>query len=142
MKRNPIVLAWTAGLALAVLVYWVGPERFVFRLLDNLHMLGWRIGEFVADLSAASLDLVRAIAIGVYGTFVVLGLAVLRRGGRAKAMLLVISILFFLLATGEVDGGMPNTRWFAALLLAGAGAAVMTGRLRHAGTVAVRYPPG
>ena len=138
MRRDPVVLAWTAGLALAVLVYWLGPERFLFRVMDSLHVLGWRIGEFVSDLSAASLDMVRALAIGLYATFVVLGIAVLRRGGRARAMLLIVSVLFFLLADGALDGGMPNSRWFAALLLAAAGAAVMTARLRSSGTVALR----
>ena len=73
-----------------------------------------------------------------FGPFVVLGIAVLRRGGRARAMLLIVSLLFFLLADGALDGGMPNTRWFAALLLAGAGAAVMTARLRSSGAVALR----
>ena len=138
MRNSPVVLAWTAGLLLAVLVYWVGPDRFVFRLMDSLNVLAWRVGEFVADLSSASLDLVRALAIGIYATCVVLALAVLRRGGTAKAMLLVVSLLFFWLADGALDGVLPNTRWFAALLLAAAGAAVMTGRLRGPGTVVLR----
>lgn len=138
MRGSPVVVAWTAGLALAVLAYWVGPDRLWFNLLNQAHVLGWRLTEFVQDLSAASLDLVRAIAIGVYGTFVVLGVAVARRGGRSRGALLVVSVLFFLLADGTLDGGLDNGRWFAALLLAAAGAAVMTARLRGAGAVAVR----
>lgn len=138
MRNSPVVLAWTAGLVLAVLVYWVGPDHFVFRLQDTLNVFAWRVSEFVSDLSTASLDLVRALAIGLYATFAVLALAVLRRGGTAKAMLAVISVLFFWLADGGLDWFGTNTRWFAALLLAAAGAAVMTGRLRGAGAVALR----
>lgn len=144
-RRDPILLAWAAGLALAALVYFVGPDRFVFRLMDTLHVLAWRIGELIEDLSAITLDMVRALAIGLYATFVALAVAVARRGGRGRGALILVSLLFLLLAGGGIGGdiGAPNARWTAALLLAGAGAAVMTGRLRQAGAVAARpmLPP-
>ena len=60
MRRDPILLAWGAGLLLAALVYLVGPDRFLFRLMDTLHVLGWRLAELIEDLSIVSLDLVRA----------------------------------------------------------------------------------
>ena len=129
MRRDPILLAWGAGLLLAALVYLVGPDRFLFRLLDTLHVLGWRIAELIDDLSVVALDLVRAGAIGLYATFVVLALAVARRGGPSRGALVVVSLLFLALAGGS---GVPNARWTAALVLTGIGAAVMTGRLRHA----------
>ena len=128
MRRDPIVAAWGIGLALAALVYAVGPDRFLFRLLDTLHVLGWRLAEMIDDLSVVALDLLRALAIGLYATFVVLALAVARRGGPSRGALVVVSLLFLALAGGT---GVPNTRWAAALLLCGVGAAVMTGRLRH-----------
>jgi hypothetical protein len=137
-RRDPIILAWVVGLALAALVYVVGPDRFVFRIVDGLHVLAWRISEAVADLSLLALDLVRALAIGLFATFVVLALAVARRGGRGRGALLLVSLLFLMLVGGGVDGGAPNARWTAALLLSGAGAAVMTGRLRQAGAVVPR----
>lgn len=137
---DPIWLAWAAGLALAAVVYVVGPDRFLFRVVDTFHVLAWRISEAVADLSALTLDAVRALAIGLYATFVALALAVARRGGRARAALLLVSVVFFLLAGGgwDVEDGLPNGRWTAALLLAGVAAAVMTGRLRTSGAVARR----
>lgn len=138
MRRDPVLLAWAAGLGLAALVYLVGPDRFLFRFMDTLHVFAWRLSEFVVDLSVLALDVVRALAIGLYATFLALGLLVARRGGRARGTLLVVSVLFFLLANGALEGGAPNVRWTAALLLAAAGAAVMTGRLRHAGAVALR----
>ena len=137
-RRDPIVLAWVAGLALAALVYAVGPDRFLFRVLDTLHVLAWRLSEAVADLSVLALDLVRALAIGLFATFVVLAVAVARRGGRGRGALLLVSVLFLFLAGGGADGASPNTRWTAALLLSGMGALVMTGRLRQTGALVPR----
>ncbi len=137
-RRDPIWLAWAVGLGLAALVYLVGPDRFVFRLVDTLHVLAWRISEAVDDLSVLALDMVRALAIGLFATFAVLAVAVARRGGRGRGALLVVTLLFVILAGGGVDGAAPNTRWTAALLLSGVGALVMTGRLRQSGAVVPR----
>ena len=137
-RRDPIWLAWAVGLLLAFAVYVVGPDRFMFRILDTLHVLAWRISEAVEDLSVLALDLVRALAIGLFATFVVLAVAVSRRGGRGRGALLLVTLLFLILAGGGVDGAAPNARWTAALLLSGVGAAIMTGRLRQTGAVATR----
>lgn len=137
-RRDPILLAWAVGLVLAVAVYVVGPDRFVFRVLDSLHVLAWRISEAVEDLSLLALDLVRALAIGLFATFVVLAVAVARRGGRGRGALLLVTLLFVVLVGGGVDGGAPNARWTAALLLSGVGAAIMTGRLRQTGAIVQR----
>ncbi len=137
-RRDPIWLAWAVGLALAALVYAVGPDRFVFRVVDSLHVLVWRLSEAVADLSVLALDLVRALAIGLFATFVVLAVAVARRGGRGRGALLLVSLVFLILAGGGVEGAAPNTRWTAALLVSGVGALVMTGRLRQTGALVPR----
>jgi hypothetical protein len=137
-RRDPVLLAWVVGLALAALVYLVGPDRFLFRLVDTAHVLAWRLGEAVADLSVLALDLVRALAIGLFATFVVLAVAVSRRGGRGRGALLLVTVLFLFLAGGAADSASPNTRWTAALLLSGMGALVMTGRLRQAGALVPR----
>ena len=133
-RRDPVMLAWVLGLALAAAVYLVGPNRFLFRVLDTLHMIAWRLGEFVADLSILAVVLVRALAIGLYATFVVLAVAVARRGGRARGALVVVSLVFLALVNHGIDpfGGPAggNARWTAALILSGSSAAVMTGRLR------------
>lgn len=130
MRRNPIVLAWVAGLALAAAVYVVGPERLVFRLLDNLHLLGWWLAEVVAHLSDALADGVRALAIGLYVTFVALALAVLQRGGPARAALFWVSVLFWLLAVGAIGLEEGPGRWVLALALVTIAAIGMTARLR------------
>ena len=135
MRRDPVVLAWGLGLVLAVLVYVLGPRHFLFHLLDTLNVVFWQIGEFVASLSAVALDGVRALAIGLFATFVVLALAVLRRGGRARAALVVVTLLFLLLVFNDALPTESNGRWAAALALAAVGAIVMTGRLRQAALV-------
>ncbi len=129
MRRSPIWLAWAAGLALAALVYAVGPDLFMFRLVDNLHLLAWRIGEALNDLSLLTLDAVRALAIGCYATFTVLALAVIRRGGRARTTLVWVTILFLLIA-GTADPDNASFRWSVALIIVGAAALTMTSRLR------------
>ena len=76
-------------------------------------------------------DLVRALAIGLYGTFVVLALSVIRRGGRAKAALFWVSVLFLFLIGGVELTTESDTRWVVALVVAGVGAVTMTQRLRQ-----------
>ncbi len=134
MRRDPVIIAWAVGLLLAAVIYAVGPDQFLFRLQDSLHVLAWRIGEALSELSATALDVVRALSIGLFVTFLALAAAVARRGGRSRLAVVVVSILFLLLAQGSVLG--DRTRWVAALLLTGLGAAVMTGRLRQGGVPA------
>lgn len=134
-RRDPVTIAWVAGLALAVLVYVVGPDHFLFRLENALHVLAWRLSELLSDLSDAAVQVVRALAIGLMATFLGLSVAVVRRGGRARAAVVVVVALFLILVGGS--GPADQARWVAALALSGVGAAVMTGRLRQGG-VALR----
>ncbi len=130
-----MLVAWLAGLALAAVVFVVGPDHFLFRLNDALHLAVWRLAEAIEQLSATALDAVRALAIGLYVTFMALACAVLRRGGRARAAIIVVTLLYIVLLGYATPG--DQTRWLAALVLSGIGAAVMTGRLRQTG-LAVR----
>ena len=132
MSRNPILVAWAAGLVLAVAVYLVGPERLVFRLFDNLHLLGWWLSEVVAQLGGVMADAVRALAVGLYVTFVALGLAVQQRGGSARGALFWVSVLFWLLAAGVIGIEDGPGRWVLALALVTVASVGMTTRLRSA----------
>ena len=136
-RRDPVVLAWVLGLGLAALAYAIGPQYFLFRVIDYLHLAAFRLGEIIGDLSLVARDVVRSLAIGLYGTFVVLSILVIRRGGHAKAALFWISILFLLLIGRAEMISESNARWAMALGLAGFGAVVMTNRLRQ--TAIVRY---
>ena len=130
-RRDPVLLAWVVGLGLAALAYAVGPQYFIFRVLDSFHVAMWQIGEAIGDLSLMGRDLVRALAIGLYATFVVLALTVIRRGGRGKAALFWVSVLFLFLIGGMELTTDSDARWVLALAVAGVGAVTMTQRLRQ-----------
>lgn len=132
MGRNPILLAWVAGLALAVVVYVYGPEHLIFRLVDSLHFFGWWLDEVVTQLGGVMADGVRALAIGLYVTFVALGLAVKQRGGPARSALFWVSVLFWLLAAGVIGVDEGPSRWVLALALVTVASVGMTARLRSA----------
>ena len=132
MSRNPIVVAWVAGLVLAAAVYIVGPERLVFRLIDNLHLLAWWIEEGLAQLGGVTAEAVRALAIGLYVTFAALALAVQQRGGSARSALFWVSVLFWLLAAGVIGAEDGQGRWVMALALVAVASIAMTARLRNA----------
>lgn len=123
-----------AGLALAALVFVVGPDHFLFRLENTLHVLVWRIAEALAELSATAMDVVRALSIGLFVTFIGLGVSVDRRGGRARVAMVVVTVLFLVLV-GDA-GPHDQSRWIAALVLSAVAASVMTSRLRQAGALA------
>lgn len=134
-RRDPVLIAWVVGLGLAALAYAIGPQYFMFRVVDSFHVAMWRIGEAIGDLSLMGRDLVRAMAIGLYATFVVLALAVIRRGGAGKAALFWVSVLFLFLIGGVELTTESDTRWVVALAVAGAGAVTMTQRLRQTALV-------
>ena len=120
------------------MAYALGPQYFLFRLLDYVHVAFWRIGEMIGDLSLVARDMVRALSIGLYGTFVLLCVLVIRRGGRAKAALFWVTILFLVLIGRVEMMTESNARWVFALVVAGFGSLVMTNRLRQVSLVPVR----
>ena len=134
-RRDPVLIAWVVGLGLAAVAYAIGPQYFMFRVVDSFHLAMWRIGEAIGDLSLMGRDLVRALALGLYATFVVLALSVIRRGGSGKAALFWVSVLFLFLIGGIDLTTESDSRWFLALAVAGAGAVTMTQRLRHTALV-------
>lgn len=134
-RRDPVLIAWVVGLLLAALAYWIGPQYFMFRVVDSFHVALWRIGETIGDLSLMGRDLVRAMAIGIYATFVVLAIGVIRRGGSGKAALFWVTVLFLFLIGGIEMTTESNSRWVLALAVAGVGAVTMTQRLRQTALV-------
>lgn len=135
VRRDPVLIAWVVGLGLAAVAYAVGPQYLLFRVVDSFHVALWQIGEALGDLSLMGRDLVRALALGIYVTFVVLALGVIRRGGSAKAALLWVSVLFLMLIGGIDMTTESNIRWALALAVAGVGAVTMTTRLRQTAIV-------
>ena len=144
MRRDPVALVWLGGLALALVLYFVGTDRFWFQLLNTFHVVGWWISEGVADLSGLAVDVVRALALGLFATFVALCWLAARRGAAVRGTALLVGLLFLILASGGdgLSDGAGNLRWTAALGVAGVGSLVMTRRLRLAGAMAMVGRPG
>lgn len=129
MDRRTIGLIWIGGGALMAALYLIGPQDFIQACEAFLSRMWWFVGDLVEALSARALDAVRAAAIALYAVFVVLALLAHGRGLRSGGALFVVSVLFLLLV--GTHWYEPGTRWFSAAVLAGVGAAVMTGRLLH-----------
>jgi hypothetical protein len=130
MSRNTIAAIWIAGVVLTLVVYVTGPDRFVFATYDLFSRAWWGLQDALLNLSIAAFDLVRAAAIGLWGVFAALAVLSIVRGGRGRAALVALSLVFFGLiwhAAGDDFGA--HTRWLAALALAAAGALSMTRRL-------------
>jgi hypothetical protein len=129
LDRKTIGMVWIGGIVLMVALYWIGPQNFIQTCEDFLSRMWWFLGNLIETLSARAFDAVRAAAIALYAVFLVLTVMARRRGQRGGGTWLLVTILFLLLVgTRWYD---PGTKWFAAAVLAGVGAAVMTGRLLH-----------
>lgn len=137
--RNQVALIWVTGAVVTLLAYQLGPNHVLASVIDFLGSTWNQVERWLYDLSHASLELVRAAAIGLYVVFAALSILVVRAGGRARTALVVISGLFFLLVWGG-DFTVSNDRWFTAFVLVAVGATIMTRRL-SAGPRSVT-PPG
>ncbi len=130
MRRNTIGLVWLLGLLLTVIFYVAGPDRFLMvslRFVDDVQAV---IRAIVGAFTVEAFELVRAMALGLFAVFVVLGVMASRRGFRARAALIVVTVVFLALIYPAIEGYyVPTGRWFGAFLLAGIGALVMTRRL-------------
>lgn len=129
MDRRTIGLIWIGGIALMVVLYLIGPQDFIAACEDYLSRLWWFLGDLIENLSARAFNALRAAAIALYVVFVVLAILARRRGLRSGGAFFVVSALFLLLV--GTRWYEPGTKWFSAAVLAGVGAAVMTGRLLH-----------
>ncbi len=130
MPKNIIAVIWATGALAALAAYLVGPEH----LLNTLAALSDQVTVAVAmslrDLSASAVNVVHALAVGLFVTFVGLALVAIRSGRKGRAALVVVSAVFvWLVWSGDAPS---NQRWLAAFVLAGLGTLVMSSRL-HGG---------
>jgi hypothetical protein len=130
MDRRTIGLIWLGGIALAALIYAIGPEQFLTWCATMITNFAHFVDELVATLMWRAFELMRAAAIALFVVFVVLAMIAMQRGMRMGGMLLVISIVFLLLI--RTDWYDPGTKWLAAAILAAVGAGIATKRLLHA----------
>jgi len=130
VPKNIIAVIWATGALAALAAYLVGPEH----LLNTLAALSDQVTVAVAmslrDLSASAVNVVHALAVGLFVTFVGLALVAIRNGRKGRAALVVVSAVFvWLVWSGDAPS---NQRWLAAFVLAGLGTLVMSSRL-HGG---------
>jgi len=130
VPKNIIAVIWATGALAALAAYLVGPEH----LLNTLAALSDQVTVAVAmslrDLSASAVNVVHALAVGLFVTFVGLALVAIRSGRKGRAALVVVSAVFvWLVWSGDAPS---NQRWLAAFVLAGLGTLVMSSRL-HGG---------
>jgi hypothetical protein len=131
VSRNVVAVAWLAGIVLAALVYVAGPDRLVLAIVDAGEATRLLLQDLARNLTLASFELVRALAIGLFATFAVLAVAAVRRGHKGRGALVMVSAVFMLLVWDQ--GGYESaSRWVGALVLAAVGAVVMTSRLTAA----------
>ncbi len=127
-----MAIVWVVGIVITVLIYLAGPEYFFYWLFDLIER-GWAAMELaVRNLSRSAFNLLRAATIGLFVVFVALTVMVIRAGRRGRAALVLVTGMFLFLVWHR-GGYVPNTSWFAALVLVAVGSAVMTQRLRGGG---------
>lgn len=131
LSRNPVALAWLAGLAVAALAYLAGPDHFIGVVLSAPERVARAIETLLRNLSASAFDGIRALAIGLFVAFAGLAIAAIRRGQKGRAALVAVSVVFLLLITDRSTSAA--SRWLGALVLAGCAAAVMSQRLHRSG---------
>jgi hypothetical protein len=129
LNRKTIGLIWVAGILVMLVLYAAGPLNFFAAFRVVLFNFWHTVDVLIATVVREALDVVRAVAIGLYVVFVLLAIMARRNGYRTLGMLFGLSVLFLLLV--DTDWYEPGTKWVTAALLAGAGAAFMTSRLLH-----------
>ena len=115
---------WSARSSLSRPI-WIGPDRFLHGtfgvLLDlqaTLQGLETTFRALLAGLTVEAFELIRALAIGLFVVFLALGLMAARRGLRARAALVVLTVLYLVLLYPAIDGdyvsggtGRPPSFW-------------------------------
>jgi hypothetical protein len=138
LDRKTIALVWIGGAVLMAAVYWIGPQDFIRTCEVFVARTWWLLGNMIQELAVRAFDAVRAAAIALYAVFLVLSVLASRRGIRTGGAFVIVTLLYLLLV--GTSWYEPGTKWFAAAVLAGVGAGVMTARLLHPPPPMMRNP--
>jgi hypothetical protein len=130
VRQQTILSIWAGGIVLAIVLYAIGPDRFVSACLDSLLLAEAAFRNLMLSLGMHAYNLVRAAAIAMYVVFAVLGGMAAFRGLRAWSALIIVTGVFLVLVwrPEEIDP-TPVGRWLAGLVLCLAAAFAMTRRL-------------
>jgi hypothetical protein len=143
VDRQTITYVWIGGAALALLVYFAGPDTFLSAVWGGLDTIEAAFHAFLSFLGAQAFDVVRAAAIAIYIVFLILGFLALQRGRKAVGSLIFVSLCFLILVwRPDAASYVSSTRWLAALALGIIGAVVLTQRLLEPPRTPFPPPPG
>ncbi len=113
MTRNSIAAAWLAGLLLALVILLAGATPFWLAIQNALDWLTYTL----MDLSEPTVLLLRAAAIGLALTAVLLARAAASRGIPVRGILSGAIVLWLLIVVA-LQHGPPGLRWGLAALVA------------------------
>ena len=134
MRSNPVALIWLIAIVAALMAYIFGATEALDAVRAFIaHTADW-IDLALLRLPLLAANFIPALAIGAFVAFIPLAILSIRAGQRGRMALILVPTVFLWLA------GRDATRmeWLEALLVAGIGALVMTGRLRNRSPVALR----
>ncbi len=134
MRSNPVALIWLVGILAAVIAYSFGATYALAAFWAFVADAAEWVDQAVLRLPQLAANVIPALAVGAFVAFVPLAILSIRAGRRGKLALVLVTTTFLWLA------GRDATRmeWLEALLVAGTGALVMTGRLRNRTAVTVQ----
>ena len=137
-------MIWGGGAVLALLIYAVGPDRFLDVLFNLYDWIDVAVRNLALMLGAQAYSLARALVIAFYLVFCVLAfLCAQRRLGGIGAWV-VLTIVLALLVWRPYDPPAPLSHWAVSFVLILAAAVTMTHRLTSLGRTGLRppfYPP-
>jgi hypothetical protein len=124
-------MIWFGGLLAGLLLYLLGPSEVLTQVAYYWDSFFYDLAQWLQALPEALYNMFRAGAIALMVVFWVLGLMAVRSGQPGRALLLVFSLIFIFLVGSPSHWGFKTapSDWFAALVLAAAGALIMTGRV-------------
>ena len=128
MQNRTVAAVWILGLALAALIYVLGPDDALARLSGWADQAGGFVTALADTLGGRALDILRAMAIGCFTVFFALSIVATGRGHPSVGLMLVVTVLFLLLVWHQ--GREAAGHWTLALLLAASAAMNVTRRLQ------------
>ena len=134
MRSNPVALIWLIGILAAALAYAFGATYALAAFWAFVSDAAEWVDRALLHLPDLAADFIPALAIGAFVAFVPLAILSIRSGHRGRMALVLVTTTFLWLAGRDAT----RMQWLEALLVAGIGALVMTGRLRSRTVLAVR----
>ncbi len=133
MQSRTVTIVWAVGLALAALIYALGPDNALSTMFDWADEAGLLVQQGLAQLGGRAFDVLRALAVGCFIVFFALCVIATGRGQSAVWLMLWVSLLFLLLVWHQSREATGH--WTLACLLSAAAALHVTRRLE------TRLPP-